>query len=372
MKKKKVAFLIESFLVGGAERVLVDIVNHLDPEKFDVTILSVFKYSVYKNYDKQFENPLSGHVHFKTLVNNHIRPLYVLFNFLLVRIPHLLYCLLVRKHYDTLVAFYEGLPTSWIGQLHPRHTRRIAWLHTTTELSQADADQSMLAQQYHLYKSFDQIVAVSGTASRSFRETFQLDTRVIYNPIDIRAIQEKAKEVPDSPFFQHRHIFISVGRISPCKGYDRAIQIALALKKKGYDFIWGIIGGGDTTDLEKMINFHSLNEQVQFLGHQANPYPYIQQAGLFLSTSYVEGLGMSLIEALAIGTPVISSDFQAAYEILGKNEYGTICSSNQEFVEAIEHYLADPEPFIARVPAGKRQAETFSAERQLKKIEEIL
>ena len=372
MKKKKVAFLIESFLVGGAEKVLVDIVNHLDPEKFDITVISVFNYSVYKDYDKQFDRPLPEYVHFKTLVNNHIRLLYILFNFLLVRIPNFLFHLLVREHYDTLVAFYEGLPTYWVGKLNPSSTKRIAWLHTTTELSQGTSNEAVLNEQFHLYKNYDQIVAVSKAAAQSFADTFGLSTTVIYNPIDIHAVQEKSLEVNQHPLFQHRTVFISVGRITPCKGYDRAIDIALTLKKRGCDFIWGIIGGGDTSDLEKMINFHSLNEHVQFLGHQSNPYSYIRKADLFLSTSYVEGLGMSLIEALAIGTPVISSNFQAAYEILGKNQYGTICSSNEEFADAIESFLKDPAPFAERIAVGQKQAESFSTEHQLKKIEEIL
>ena len=244
MKKKKVAFLIEAFLVGGAEKVLVDIVNHLDPEKFDITVISVFKYSVYKDYDKQFDRPLPEYVHFKTLVNNHIRLLYILFNFLLVRIPNFLFHLLVREHYDTLVAFYEGLPTYWVGKLSPSSTKRIAWLHTTTELSQGTSNEAVLNEQFHLYKNYDQIVAVSKAAAQSFADTFGLSTTVIYNPIDIHAVQEKSLEANQHPLFQHRTVFISVGRITPCKGYDRAIDIALTLKKRGCDFIWGIIGGG--------------------------------------------------------------------------------------------------------------------------------
>ena len=54
MKKKKVLFLIESFIVGGAERVLIDIANNLDASKYDITVCSVYKHSVYKGYNKTF------------------------------------------------------------------------------------------------------------------------------------------------------------------------------------------------------------------------------------------------------------------------------------------------------------------------------
>ena len=70
MKKKKVLFLIESFIVGGAEKVLIDIVNHLNPDKYDITVCSVFKHSVYKGYDKTFEKPFKEHIKYKYLINN--------------------------------------------------------------------------------------------------------------------------------------------------------------------------------------------------------------------------------------------------------------------------------------------------------------
>ena len=65
MHKKKVIFIIESFILGGAERVLVNIANHLDPKEFDITVCSIFKKSVFNNYKPPINIPFEPHIHYK-------------------------------------------------------------------------------------------------------------------------------------------------------------------------------------------------------------------------------------------------------------------------------------------------------------------
>ena len=82
--KRKVEFIIESFSVGGAERALVDIVNHLDLNKFNITIFSFYKHSV--NLAYPFEIPrseLREGVRFKYLVNNYNKLIYRIFGYLI-------------------------------------------------------------------------------------------------------------------------------------------------------------------------------------------------------------------------------------------------------------------------------------------------
>ena len=81
-RKKKLLFLIESMMVGGAERVLISLVNNLSPSQYDVTVVSVFRKSVYEGYDCTFEDSLKSHVHYKYLIDNTNKYKYKLFNFL--------------------------------------------------------------------------------------------------------------------------------------------------------------------------------------------------------------------------------------------------------------------------------------------------
>lgn len=70
MRKKKVAFYIESMIVGGAEKVLIDLVNNLNPKKYEVTVIALFKKSVYSDYCFQFEDGFLPHVKYKYLIDN--------------------------------------------------------------------------------------------------------------------------------------------------------------------------------------------------------------------------------------------------------------------------------------------------------------
>ena len=70
--KTKILFLIESFIVGGAEKVLIDIVNNLSKDKYDITVCSIFKESVYPDYKKKFSLSFAPNTHYRYLVNNTI------------------------------------------------------------------------------------------------------------------------------------------------------------------------------------------------------------------------------------------------------------------------------------------------------------
>ena len=65
---KKVMFMIESMVVGGAEKALIDLVNNLDPKKYDVTIIYIFKHSVYPNYNYKFKQLFNENIKIKYLI----------------------------------------------------------------------------------------------------------------------------------------------------------------------------------------------------------------------------------------------------------------------------------------------------------------
>ena len=79
--KKNLLFLIESMIVGGAERVLIDLANNLDPKKYDITVISIFKETVYKDYNSSFSEMLKPHIHKNYLIDNTSKWKYKLFNY---------------------------------------------------------------------------------------------------------------------------------------------------------------------------------------------------------------------------------------------------------------------------------------------------
>ena len=191
--KKKIIFIIESFIVGGAEKMLIDIVNHLDSDLYDITVCSIYKYSVYPNYERYFDKPFKEHIHYKYIINNHKRLYYRLSSYMLNRFPSLFYKIMIGDQYDTVIAFYEGQPTHLVGSASIKG-KKIAWLHTLTEYSQKNKTNESLINEKKIYQAFDQIVAVSQAVLNSFQKTFCIPdtkTTVIYNSVDISAINHR-------------------------------------------------------------------------------------------------------------------------------------------------------------------------------------
>lgn len=344
MKKKKILFLIESFIVGGAEKVLIDIVNNLNPEKYDITVCSVYKHSVYKGYDKSFDKPFKSHIKYRYLIDNRIKLLYILFNYLLNKVPNILYQLLIGNRYDTVVAFYEGLPTYWISQAKLKECKKIAWLHTSTELSQQGKNQEELDKQKNYYTQFNQIIAVSQGVADSFTRLFPTlsHIKVIYNPINTTAIQEKAKH---SIFIEKKvtPTFVCVGRMTEVKGYDRWLRVLLNLKEKGYIFQSWIIGGGNRNKYEQFVKENHLTDYVVFLGHQDNPYPYMAKADWIACPSYLEGLSTVVLEGIALSKAIIATDCPGMKELLGESKYGIVCeNTDKAIIHTIEQIFCSP------------------------------
>lgn len=122
---------------------------------------------------------------------------------------------------------------------------------------------------------------------------------VIYNPLHADSIQNKSNEVVTS------YDFVAVGRFMAQKNYPYLLEIT----EKMPACTFAILGDGILRpSIEQMILEKGLSKRVHVLGHTPNPYPYMKSASFVLSTSLYEGFSNVIIEALALGTPVIATD----------------------------------------------------------------
>ncbi|MBP3237046.1 MAG: glycosyltransferase [Bacteroidales bacterium] len=375
MDRHKVLFLIESLVVGGAERVLVNIVNKLDPKKFDITVSSIFKYSVYDSYQAYFDKPFASHIHYKYLINNHNKPIYHLFNALLRRYPKLLYRLFIGDGYDSVVAFYEGLPTDLVSQANLKRGGKCAWLHTTTSLSQAGKSFVQLERQSAIYSAFDKIVAVSRIVKDSFTETFpsvNVPITIICNPLDRDAVLAKA-QCKIAPMEYTRPLFVAVGRLTAAKGFDRWLRCLGKLRRKGYDFMAWIIGGGDSSELESIILEEGLSGTVALLGHKSNPFPFLKLADWIIAPSRAEGLPAVIQESIALGKAIMGTKGTGIAELLKDGETGMLVDNSSEGIEAgMEKILMNPSLKEAYEKKASEYSRTYSSEEAITKIENLL
>lgn len=345
--KIKIAFYIESMVVGGAEKVLIDLVNNLDARLFDISVIAIFKKSVYSDYEFQFEQSFANHIHYHWLVDNSNPLKYKLFNFLYNKLSKLwIYRFFAKEKYDIEVAFYEGMPTDFVSHSIQKNTK-IAWLHTHQQRLYSNFSALEKQNRYNTYKKFNAIVGVSKAVSHSFNAVFKdLMPTTLFNPIDEKLVQAKADLSVDT-FFAHfltDDYWVTVGRLIPIKGYDRLIRVLAKLKKEGYDFKLLMIGAGyKEEEYKALIKENNLETNIVLLGHLDNPYPYIRRANALIMASLQEGLSTVVIESLILKTPVLTTRCSGMDELIKHDETGWITENTEQgLYEMLKKMLENP------------------------------
>ena len=195
-----------------------------------------------------------------------------------------------------------------------------------------------------LYRFSDELVAVSNDAARQM-ERFGLlkknKAQTIYNPVICKDIFEKSKDEINHPFLtSNNKLFLSVGRISKEKDYPTLIA---AFEKIIYieEARLIIVGDGpDKSKLTQLIENSGLSERIALLGHMSNPYPLYSRADVFVLSSIREGLPTVLIEALAFGCKVVSTDARTGpREILKNGAFGTLVPTSD--IKALANAMID-------------------------------
>lgn len=372
--KKRIAFYIESFIVGGAEKVLIDLVNNLDTDKFDIHVISIFKKSVYPHYTATYENVFNSNIKYCYLINNEWQWLSKLFNFSFHRVrKDLIYKLLIKTKFDVEVAFYEGLPTDFIA-FSNQPSKKIAWLHTLQTNIYKGSTENRVAESKSIYSIYDTVIGVSNAVSLSFSEIFpELNAVTCFNPINDQFILQQAKATPANGIAKNQLIFVAVGRLTEVKGFERLINVFSRLRNENYDFHLQVIGDGHLySKLVELIRIHQLGDRVSLLGHQPNPYPFIKNADCLISTSFYEGLSMVLIEAQILKIPAITTDCGGTAEVVNENT-GIVCENSELGIyRAVKAIMDDPDKLKEIKKNFLNKPSIFNLKNSINKIEKIL
>ena len=139
---------------------------------------------------------------------------------------------------------------------------------------------------------------------------------------------------------------IAVGRLVPEKAQGVMIDAVNILAMRNYKLSLSILGDGPLrTELETHINQTNLAASVFLLGHQNNPYEWLQRADIFVLTSLWEGLSVALMEAMAIGLPVIATATGGTPELITHLQNGYLIPPNspEALADAIEFLIHHPD-----------------------------
>lgn len=229
-----------------------------------------------------------------------------------------------------------------------------------------------------LYRSADCVTAVSRDCAVDLQHFFGFQAHpveFIYNPFELELIRKRAEETVSHPWFEPGQppVVLAIGRLNQAKDYPTLIR-AFSKLRANRDVRLMILGEGELRiDLEGIVAECGLGaEQVQLPGFVSNPFAYLARCAVFALSSHYEGLPGALIEAMACGTPVVSTDCPSGpREILEDGRWGSLVPVGDEdaLAEAIDTVLSTPQ---ASLPDVRGRAEDFGLPQAVDKYLNVL
>lgn len=221
-----------------------------------------------------------------------------------------------------------------------------------------------------LYPGAAQVTCIARGIASELVEKYGIPAqlvRVVPNPVDLPRVRSLGQIAPNHPWFQlQQPVVVAVGRLHRQKGFDVLIR-AFARVRQSTACKLLILGEGDLRqELEQLINRQGLAEDVQLPGFQENPYSYMAHSSAFVLSSRYEGFGNVLVEALALGTPVVSTRCPVGpEEILEDGKTGNLVPPEDEsaLAAAVLRVLQDRQLRATLSSNGPPRAEVYGLER---------
>lgn len=365
---KKILFFIHDLGQGGAEKVLVNLVNNMERTKFDITVQVLFAGGV----NEQF---LAPHIHYKSVfkktfpANSKILKLFS---------PQALHKCFIKERYDIEISYLEGPSARIISGCPDKSTKLVSWIHCMHEdKKHFVASFRSFEEAKECYSRFDMTACVAENVKQNFTSYINLDKpcAVFYNTIESDKVLKLSEEDIELNLDKGHCNIVTTGTIKEVKGYDRLLRIIKRLKDASVPVRMHFLGKGPLEDeLKQYVNDNGLNDCVSFLGYQTNPYKYVAKMDLFVCSSYSEGFSTAVTESLIVGTPVVTTLCSGMTELLGENdEYGIVTENNEDALfEGIKHILTTDNLLKGYSIKAKERGSFFSTDNTVRAVEKML
>lgn len=365
--KKKILFVIPSFVGGGAERIAALLLTHLNRDNFS-PIIVLFKYQV--SYFIPEDIPIlclgkKGRFDFPKLIWKLIK-------------------VIQREKPDVVISFLTY--TNFICILAQKlslckSVRLLLTEHSIPSISLNNQRLTVLKKWLvkNLYPCSDLIISVSNGVAKDLAANFAIPesmVRVIYNAVDVERIQKLSKEWVSHVWYKEKTspILIAVGSLASHKGYFYLLRAFCMVRRNSFCRLV-IVGEGDKRKhLEKLSKDLGIDDSVAFLGFQKNPFKFMYQSNLFVLSSLWEGFGNVIIEAMACGIPVVATCCPfGPEEIITDGVNGLLVSPGDEktLAKAILRLIRDESLRKRLAEAGRKRVEDFRVEKMAKEYETI-
>jgi glycosyltransferase involved in cell wall biosynthesis len=354
----RVGFLIAGLYGGGAERSMLNIIETLDREQFAPSLIL---------FDERFDYippedlpvvVLSRPAWFRTgrfaarivetarLIARHRIELLVSF----LMGPNVVAIAAARLAGIPVIAGERSAPERVLSATHLGRKRAAFW----TTLVRATYPRASLVMANTEGARAELLASLRMPAHRIV---------VMPNPIDIDRVVQLSREPLDPGIeWPDGAVLVHVGRFSYAKDHGTLLRALVRLRSRRPATLVLVGGGEDEQRVRSLCTTLGLDKDVIFTGFTRNPYKYLARATLCVLTSRFEGLPNALIEALALGVPIVSTACPyGPLEILGDNEYGVLTpvGDADAFADAVDALLNDPERMRDLAERGRIRAREY-------------
>lgn len=201
-----------------------------------------------------------------------------------------------------------------------------------------------------LYPQADRMIAISqGVKTDMVRHLGMPPERiqVVHNPLVTPGMEVRARQLTGHPWLDAATVpvILSAGRLTPSKGFPVLMRAFAALRRQRECRLIILGEGPERRTLERLASDLGITDDVLLPGYQRDPIPWMAHAAVFALASRYEGLGNVLVEAMAVGTPVVSTDCPGGpAEILENGRYGPLVPLDdpESLTAALAATLDDP------------------------------
>lgn len=379
---KKILFVVDERRMGGVSIVLEQIVNSISCLKFKCDIL------VLHNQGDRLVNLKNCNLIYGTKFFNVVDMplLYLIKNFKILSVLKKMYLIflmktgliknkiirerkkIIKDQYDIEISFKDGFGTYFVA--YGNTPIKIKWLHA--DYSNNNPGRRYINSYTKAVNNYDKIVAISQNVANNFNKIYNKEeiTVIINNLVDV----SKLKRIKKIPKEKYDLELVTVGRLHKVKGYDRLLEVINRLKKENLfnNSILKIVGDGEElSNLKKYVKDNDLTNEVKFYGKRNDPWKYLQNGDLFIISSYNEAFGLTVIESLTMGIPVLATEYASAREMMidGKNSL-IVENSTQALYEGLKRIIENKK-ILSKMKSNAKNYK-YDNEKIIKQIESLL
>lgn len=362
-RRIKVCIVINDFLIGGAQKLMIDLLERLDRDQFELTLITLFQFGHDELYDSVPKGATACKLNFKN--SRDIAAWFTLMQTL-------------RTHNPDVVLSNLFFSNTLVRVLKPLFRFRVITIEHNTYTGKTRferfIDRVLVLVTYR-------IVAVSKTVAlfTSRQEGIaQREFIVINNGIDIERLQRECALTDvtriraELGLFENERVIIDIARLLPQKNQKLLLEGFALFTQNHPDYRLILVGDGKSrVELEREVDELGIPSRVLFLGYRHDIPQLLTIADFFVSTSLIEGFGIAHAEALACGVPVLTTKTAGPDEMIeeGKNGFFIATYTPEAVREGMEKMVAGN--LVAMSDEARKVAQRYAIDCAIKSYEDL-